>query len=163
MYLQTQLAPAWMRAVRNYRGVGVAEALAGDKLIEIVCKYMRKPFTVHRSLLKGNQEINIRTRDPPSANLVGIHDEELEFDCSRASVLLYVVLRPFISHGLQRRRRICGVATFFRNRSVLAVANLLNHASSASLLSWESTCSSDYSTGHTLKAEEYPCTVKRPS
>ena len=68
---------AWMRAVRNYRGVGVAEALAGAQLTNVVCKYMRKLFTVHQSLLKGNQEYQGRTRDPPSANLVGIPDEEL--------------------------------------------------------------------------------------
>ena len=35
---------AWMRAVRNYRGVGVAEALAGAQLTDAVCKYMWKLF-----------------------------------------------------------------------------------------------------------------------
>ena len=52
-----------MRAVRNYRGVGVAEALAGAQLTNVVCKYMRKLFTVHQSLLKGNQEYQGRTWD----------------------------------------------------------------------------------------------------
>ena len=74
------LTSAWMSVTRNYRGVGVAEAMAGAKLTEIVCKHMRKLFTVHRSLLKGNQEYEGRTRDPPSANLVGIPDEELELN-----------------------------------------------------------------------------------
>ena len=48
------LTSAWMGVTRNYRGVGVA--MAGAKLTEIVCKHMRKLFTVHRRLLKGNLE-----------------------------------------------------------------------------------------------------------
>ena len=50
------LTSAWMSVTRNYRGVGVAEAMAGAKLTDIVCKHMRKLFTVHRRLLKGNLE-----------------------------------------------------------------------------------------------------------
>ena len=39
------LTSAWMRVTRNYRGVGVAEAMTGAKLTEIFCKHMRKLFT----------------------------------------------------------------------------------------------------------------------
>ena len=74
------LTSAWMSVTRNYREVGVAEAMAGAKLTEIVCKHMRKLFTVHRRLLKGNLEYQGRTRDPPSVNLAGIPDEELELN-----------------------------------------------------------------------------------
>ena len=66
------LTSAWMGVTRsNYRGVGVAEAMAGAKLTEIVCKHMRKLFTVHRRLLKGNLEYKERTRDPLFVNSAG--------------------------------------------------------------------------------------------
>ena len=48
------LTSAWMGVTCNYRRVGVAEAMAGAKLTELVCKHMRKLFTLHRRLLKGN-------------------------------------------------------------------------------------------------------------
>ena len=40
-----------MRAVRNYRGVGVAEALAGAQLTDAVCKYLWKlhVFNMHQA------------------------------------------------------------------------------------------------------------------
>ena len=60
-----------MSVTRNYREVGVAEAMAGAKLTEVVCKHMSKLFTMHRRLLKGNLEYRERTRDPPSVNLDG--------------------------------------------------------------------------------------------
>ena len=50
------LTSAWMGVLREHRGIGVAEAMPGAKLTELVCKYMRKLFTVHRKLLKGDQE-----------------------------------------------------------------------------------------------------------
>ena len=62
----------------RYCGVGVAEAMPGAKLTELVCKYMRKLFAVHRKLLNGDQEYKGRTRDPPLVNLAGAPDEELE-------------------------------------------------------------------------------------
>ena len=56
------------------------EAMPGAKLTELVCKYMRKLFTVHRKLLKGDQEYQGRTRDPPPVNPAGAPDEEPELD-----------------------------------------------------------------------------------
>ena len=66
--------------MRNYRGVGVAEAMAGAKLTELVCKYMRKLFTVHRRLLKGNVEYQERMRDPLFVNAAGSLVEKLELN-----------------------------------------------------------------------------------
>ena len=74
------LTSAWMGVTRNYRGVGVAEAMAGAKLTEIVCKHMRKLFTVHRRLLKGNLEYQERTRDPLFVNSAGSLVEKLELN-----------------------------------------------------------------------------------
>ena len=54
-----------MGVLREHRGVGVAEAMPGAKLTELVCKGLRKLFTLHRKLLKNNQEYQGRTRDPP--------------------------------------------------------------------------------------------------
>ena len=65
------LTSAWMGKLREYRGVGVAEAMPGAKLTELVCKGMRKLFTLHRKLLRNNQEYQGRTRDPPRVNLAG--------------------------------------------------------------------------------------------
>ena len=47
------LTSAWMGVLREHRRVGVAEAMPGAKLTELVCKGMRKLFTLHRKLLKG--------------------------------------------------------------------------------------------------------------
>ena len=63
------LTSAWMGVLREYRGVGVAEAMPGAKLTELLCKGMRKLFTLHRKLLRNNQEYQGRTRDPPRVNL----------------------------------------------------------------------------------------------
>ncbi len=76
------LTSAWMGMLREYRGVGVAEATPGAKLTEIVCKGMRKLFTLHRKLLKNNQEYQGRTRDPPRVNLAGALDSEPETEPS---------------------------------------------------------------------------------
>jgi len=76
------LTSAWMGVLREYRGVGVAEATPGAKLTEIVCKGMRKLFTLHRKLLKNNQEYQGRTRDPPRMNLAGALDSEPETEPS---------------------------------------------------------------------------------
>ena len=62
------LTSAWMRVIREHRGVGVAEAMPGAKLTELVCKCMRKLFTLHRKLLKGDQEYQGHTRDPLPVN-----------------------------------------------------------------------------------------------
>ena len=72
------LTSAWMGVTRNYRGVGVAEAMPGAKLNEIVCKHMRKLFTLHRRLLKGNVDYQERTRDPLFVNAAGSLVEKLE-------------------------------------------------------------------------------------
>ena len=75
------LTSAWMGVTRNYRGVGVAEAMAGAKLTEIVqCKHMRKLFTVYRGLLKGNLEYQERTRDPLFVNSAGSLVEKLDLN-----------------------------------------------------------------------------------
>ena len=74
------LTSAWTGVTRNYRGVGVAEAMAGAKLTELVCKHMRKLFTVHRRLLKGNLEYQERTRDPLFVNAAGSLVEKLELN-----------------------------------------------------------------------------------
>ena len=59
------LISAWMGVLREHRGVGVAEAMPGAKLTELVCKgMMRKLFTLHRKLLNCNQEYQGRTREP---------------------------------------------------------------------------------------------------
>ena len=68
------LTSAWMGVSREHRGVGVAEAMPGAKLTELVCKGMRKLFTLHRKLLKCNQEYQGRTRDPPRVNPAGAPD-----------------------------------------------------------------------------------------
>ena len=73
---------AWMGVLREYRGVGVAEAMPGARLTELVCKGMRKLFTLHRKLLKNNQEYQGRTRDPPRVNLAGALDSEPETEPS---------------------------------------------------------------------------------
>ena len=46
--------------------------MPGAKLTELICKGMRKLFTLHRKLLKNNQEYQGRTRDPPRVNLAGV-------------------------------------------------------------------------------------------
>ena len=71
------LTSAWMGAIREHRGVGVAEAMPGAKLTELVCKGMRKLFTLHRKLLKRDQEYQGRTRDPP-VNPAGASGSEPE-------------------------------------------------------------------------------------
>ena len=76
------LTSAWMGVLREYRGIGVAEAMSGAKLTELVCKGMRKLFTLHRKLLKNNQEYQGRTRDPPRVNLAGALDSEPETEPS---------------------------------------------------------------------------------
>ena len=55
-----------MGVSREHRGVGVAEAMPGAQLTELVCKCMWKQFTLHRKLLtlKGDQEYQGRTLDP---------------------------------------------------------------------------------------------------
>ena len=58
------LTSAWMGVSREHRGVGVAEAMPGAKLTELVCNCMRKLFTLHRKLLKCDQEYQGRKRDP---------------------------------------------------------------------------------------------------
>ena len=72
------LTSAWMGVLREHRGVGVAEAMPGAKLTELVCKCMRKLFTLHRKLLTGDQEYQGRTRDPPRVNPAGAPDSEPE-------------------------------------------------------------------------------------
>ena len=67
------LTSAWMGVLRKHRGVGVAEAMPGAKLTELVCKGMRKLFTLHR-----NQEYQGRTRNPPRVNPAGAPDSEPE-------------------------------------------------------------------------------------
>ena len=74
------LTSAWMGVFREHRGVGVVEAMPGAKLTELVCKGMRKLFTLHRKLLKCNQEYQGRTRDPPRANSAGAPDSEPEIE-----------------------------------------------------------------------------------
>ena len=66
--------------LREYRGVGVAEAMPGAKLTELVCKGMRKLFTLHRKLLKNNQEYQGRALDPPRVNPAGALDSEPEME-----------------------------------------------------------------------------------
>ena len=63
-----------MGVLREHRGVGVAEAMPGAKLTELVGKYLRKLFTVHRKLLKGDQEYQWRTRDPLHELLMRNHN-----------------------------------------------------------------------------------------
>ena len=46
-----------MGVTRNYRGVGVAEAMTGAKLTEIVCKHMRKLFTASETV-EGQSRIS---------------------------------------------------------------------------------------------------------
>ena len=53
-----------MGVSRKHRGVGVAEAIPGAKLTDLVCRCMRKLFTLHRKLLKDDQEYQGRKRDP---------------------------------------------------------------------------------------------------
>ena len=77
------LTSAWKGVSREHRGVGVAEAMLGAKLTELVCKCMRKlftlvPFTLHRKLLKGDQEYQGRKRDPLHVNPAGAPDSEPE-------------------------------------------------------------------------------------
>ena len=72
------LTSAWMGVLREHRGVGVAEAMPGAKLTELVCKCMRKLFTLHRKLLKSDQEYQGRKRDPPHGNPVGAPESEPE-------------------------------------------------------------------------------------
>ena len=71
---------AWMGVSRKHRGIGVAEAgMPGAKLTELVCKCMRKLFTLHRKLLKGDQEYQGRKRDPLHGNRpAGAPDSEPE-------------------------------------------------------------------------------------
>ena len=72
------LTSAWMGVLRQHRGVGAAEAMPGAKLTELVCKCMRKLFTLHRKLLKGDQEYQGRKRDPLHVNPAGAPDSEQE-------------------------------------------------------------------------------------
>ena len=72
------LTSAWMGVLREHRGVGVAEAMPGAKLTELVCKGMRKLFTLHRKLLKCNQGYQGRTWDPPRVSPTGVPDSEPE-------------------------------------------------------------------------------------
>ena len=60
--------------------MNVAEAMPGAKLTELVCicKGMRKLFTLHRKLLRNNQEYQGRARDPPRVNPAGALDSEPE-------------------------------------------------------------------------------------
>ena len=60
------LTSAWMGVVRKYRADGVAEAMTGAKLTELVCKYMRKLFTVHRNLFRAIKNIR-RAHAGPTA------------------------------------------------------------------------------------------------
>ena len=55
------LTSAWIGVTRNYRGVGVAEAMTGAKLTEIVCKHMRKLFTVPSETVTEGQSRISRT------------------------------------------------------------------------------------------------------
>ena len=59
------LTSAWVGILREHRRVGAAEGMHGAKLTELVCRYMRKLFTLHRNLLNGNHEYRGRKRDPP--------------------------------------------------------------------------------------------------
>ena len=68
---------AWMGVLREHRGVGVAEAMPGAKLTEFACKCMIKLFTLHRKLLKCDQEYQGRKRDPPG-NPAGAPDSKPE-------------------------------------------------------------------------------------
>ena len=52
--------------------------MPGAKLTELVCKCMRKLFTLHRKLLKRDQEYKGRTRDPLPANLAEAPGSEPE-------------------------------------------------------------------------------------
>ena len=58
--------------------MNVAEAMPGAKLTELVCKGMRKLFTLHRKLLRNNQEYQGRARDPPRVNPAVVLDSEPE-------------------------------------------------------------------------------------